>query len=109
VRKGESFVSRRWRKLGCLPSPKSYGTERRQRGIRQASEQAYEPKLLVGAGGDGGKLELKEMALARVEVDGMDALRLGRDGVVERVVSRTETRRVSKLYIELGRLQWRTW
>ena len=76
--------------MGCLPSPKSCGRERRQRGITtKASEQAYKPELLVGAGGDGGKLELKEVALARVEVDGVDALRLGRDGVVECVVSGT--------------------
>lgn len=49
----------------------------------------YEPELLVGAGGDGGELELEEVTLARVEVDGVDALRLGLDGVVERVVTGT--------------------
>lgn len=47
----------------------------------------HEPELVIVEGRDGSELELEEVTLTRVEVDGMDTFRLRSDGVVQSVVS----------------------
>ena len=81
------MVSRQVRKSGCLPSPKSCRCILVSVRSRDQREFTHEPELVIVEGRDGSELELEEVTLTRVEVDGMDTFRLRSDGVVQSVVS----------------------
>jgi hypothetical protein len=70
-----------------LPSPKSCRCILVSVRSRDQREFTHEPELVIVEGRDGSELELEEVTLTRVEVDGMDTFRLRSDGVVQSVVS----------------------